>query len=410
MAITPDKAAIEAAGLEYIEPTEIVKDTGPKALNLLAQAVVDGLGGGSGVREVSGTVTLDATGPRILEFYTVGAATIGGVQFPEDTAVVFRRTADGAWSHLTVDWYGGVTTITPTAPTFTDDPENGGGAWSTPTITGVTYSPASGTATPGQSVTVTATAQPGYVLQGTSSWQHTFPTAAQTQPSWPSSPNAYQQAVAADLPAQYWTLDDADAPTVVPGFGTEPIDLTPVGPVTFAAARIGTASPTSANFAEGGYLMGPAGSPGALSGNLSHTVEAILRPNNLIGVMRFLSVHGGSGSDQYSTYGLWDTKGSARVMTVSHNSTASILPAGSAFHLAYVVEGDDVEMWINGVLAETVSEPTVAAALAGPIILGANYKGDGDWYPGRVSDVAIYTGRLSGARILAHAQAAGLAA
>ena len=41
MAITPNKSAIEAAGLEYIEPHEIVKDTGPKALNLLAQAVVD---------------------------------------------------------------------------------------------------------------------------------------------------------------------------------------------------------------------------------------------------------------------------------------------------------------------------------------------------------------------------------
>ena len=47
MAITPKRDAIEAAGLEYIEPTEIVKDTGPKALNLLAQAVVDIMAKGS---------------------------------------------------------------------------------------------------------------------------------------------------------------------------------------------------------------------------------------------------------------------------------------------------------------------------------------------------------------------------
>lgn len=67
--------------------------------------------------------------------------------------------------------------VTATGPTWTDDTVNGGGTWTTPTETGITYSPASGTATPGQSVTVTATAKPGYVLQGTSSWQHTFPTA-----------------------------------------------------------------------------------------------------------------------------------------------------------------------------------------------------------------------------------------
>ena len=67
--------------------------------------------------------------------------------------------------------------VTASGPTWVDDQDSGGGTWTTPTQTGITYSPASGTATPGQAVTVTATAQPGYVLQGAASWSHTFPSA-----------------------------------------------------------------------------------------------------------------------------------------------------------------------------------------------------------------------------------------
>lgn len=67
--------------------------------------------------------------------------------------------------------------VTATGPTWTDDTVNGGGTWTTPTETGITYSPASGTASPGQAVTVTATAQVGYHITGVSSWQHDFPVA-----------------------------------------------------------------------------------------------------------------------------------------------------------------------------------------------------------------------------------------
>lgn len=58
-----------------------------------------------GVEEVTGTVTLASTGRRVREFYTTGQARIGGVTFPADTAVVFRRTSAGAWTYKTVtDW------------------------------------------------------------------------------------------------------------------------------------------------------------------------------------------------------------------------------------------------------------------------------------------------------------------
>lgn len=74
--------------------------------------------------------------------------------------------------------------VTPTGPTWTDDEINGGGTWNTPTQTGITYSPASGTATPGQTVVVTATPLPGYAIVGATSWTHTFPHGPAAEPDW----------------------------------------------------------------------------------------------------------------------------------------------------------------------------------------------------------------------------------
>ena len=54
-------------------------------------------GSGSGIEEVSGTVTLDATGPAIREFFATGAATVQGEALAAGDAAVFRRL-NGAWS------------------------------------------------------------------------------------------------------------------------------------------------------------------------------------------------------------------------------------------------------------------------------------------------------------------------
>lgn len=156
-------------------------------------AWLSGGGGGavSGIELVSGTVTLGSSGTPIREFYTTGTAIIGGVSFPAGTAIVFRRTIGGQWGYIVVDGWTAtgsipdpeLITVTATAPNWTDDAINGGGTWTTPTIAGVTYSPASGTATLGQTVTVIAIAQTGYQLNGTSSWTHTFPAASTPPPT-----------------------------------------------------------------------------------------------------------------------------------------------------------------------------------------------------------------------------------
>ena len=77
------------------------------------------IGGGSGVEQVSGTVTLDSTGAPIREFYTTGATTFkangADTLISSFTAVVWRRNAQGSWGYQIVQdaW----TTPTPTPDT-----------------------------------------------------------------------------------------------------------------------------------------------------------------------------------------------------------------------------------------------------------------------------------------------------
>ena len=59
------------------------------------------IGGGSGVEQVSGTVTLDASGAPIREVYATGAATVQGESLAAGDAAVFRRL-NGSWSVMVV--------------------------------------------------------------------------------------------------------------------------------------------------------------------------------------------------------------------------------------------------------------------------------------------------------------------
>ncbi|PFH07181.1 hypothetical protein BX598_1856 [Micrococcaceae bacterium JKS001869] len=80
------------------------------------------IGGGSGIEQVSGTVSLDASGAPIREFFTTGATTFNanGTTTPLGayTAVVWRRTSQGSqgsWGYQVVQ--DGWTTPTPTPDT-----------------------------------------------------------------------------------------------------------------------------------------------------------------------------------------------------------------------------------------------------------------------------------------------------
>src|SRR5690625_5848099 len=67
--------------------------------------------------------------------------------------------------------------VTPAAPVFTDNDDDGGGSWTTDELDGVTFDPASGVAAPAETMTVTATPLDGYVIVGATAWADTFPAA-----------------------------------------------------------------------------------------------------------------------------------------------------------------------------------------------------------------------------------------
>ena len=79
-------------------------------------------GSGSGIEEVSGTVTLDSTGAPIREFYTTGATTFKAngtdTLISSFTAVVWRRNAQGSWGYQVVQdgWVTPAATPDTTAP------------------------------------------------------------------------------------------------------------------------------------------------------------------------------------------------------------------------------------------------------------------------------------------------------
>ena len=81
-----------------------------------------GGGSGSGIEQVSGTVTLDATGPAIREFFTTGATTFkangADTLLSSFTAVVWRRNSQGSWGYQVVQdsWTTPAPTPDTTAP------------------------------------------------------------------------------------------------------------------------------------------------------------------------------------------------------------------------------------------------------------------------------------------------------
>lgn len=79
----------------------------PSAALAQVQGIVDELEipAGSGIQEVEGTVALPVDGPRILEFFTVGDAVIGGFEFGAGLGVICHR-GTGPWQCVSVNLSG----------------------------------------------------------------------------------------------------------------------------------------------------------------------------------------------------------------------------------------------------------------------------------------------------------------
>ena len=119
---------------------------------------------------------------------------IDGAMAPQnDGALTFDWSGDAFDSDSYADLEIPTVGVEPLAPTFTDNTADGGGYWSTPEVEGVEYAPAMGVATPGETVTITATALEGYHLEGVTEWTHVFAETPAVPP--PAEPGEYRHEV-----------------------------------------------------------------------------------------------------------------------------------------------------------------------------------------------------------------------
>jgi hypothetical protein len=101
-------------------------------------------------------------------------------------------------------------------------------------------------------------------------------------------------------------------------------------------------------------------------------------------------------------YGLWEEAGSGgRLLFQQLNSTgqginlltASKLAVGTWYHVAAVVRGDDVSLFINGKLDASGKRSSARLTSTDPLTFG--FAGWNDHYPGVLDDVRIYNRALT---------------
>ncbi|WP_353809173.1 LamG domain-containing protein [Agromyces sp. SYSU T00194] len=218
----------------------------------------------------------------------------------------------------------------------------------------------------------------------------------------------YYNEVMADSPFAYFPLDDSGSPavdatgdnTAVSG-GSWP---------TFGQADLGD-SGASADFdgSTDGFYFNAGEDIGGTSGEI--TVEALIYPHSISGTHCFVSHDLDTGRFwQFRTNG-----NDAQVVQIGgSNYGGGTLATNTVAHVAFTaVESGTVRVYVNG------SEVTNGAE-NGDIFLAGNESDDYRYFIGRsnysssffdglMAGVALYDSALSVSRILAHAEAAGVA-
>lgn len=373
--------------------------------------------GGSGVEQVSGTVTLDASGDPIREFFTTGAATFkaNGADTPIGayTAVVWRRNSQGSWGYQVVQdgWTTPAPTPDTTAPVAGTLAVTVTGTSATLTVTGasddrgvVQYawskdgganftalsSGASYTFT-GLSPSTSYTFQ-HYVSDGTNLAYGTKVTKATTD-QVPSG--VYDDAVLADAPLAYFPLDDPAGSTTLRSLGSATWKATPsAAGVTLGAPGIGDGS-TAAAF-DGASATKIDIKDVAHSLFTAATVEFLTAPE--------------PGGGPIKTFArankFWEVLG-YKGLTWKVGETAYVTSDTPALstrsHVAAVWDGANVTWYVNG--AAVATKPYVSTMATTAVQDGAI----GTNFAGRMAGVAFYEKALPADRVLAHAKAAGLA-
>ena len=317
------------------------------------QAIAYVGGGGGGVEEVQGVVSLDDSGPAIREMYAVTAVTVNGVTFEAGTAMVWRRLA-GAWTYKVVDGWlspGGEPPTDPIEVTaepvvFTDGTGTDDDTFTIPSVPGVLYRLGLEAADAGTyygigSVVITAEAVEGYFLSSGSG----------TQWEWTFSTDSDQEWVT-------WAADD---------FATAPD-----GPLT---ARV---TPTGGKAWEAGYAWGAGADPVTITSQKAVPTEYSSR-SRLAGIpdkprrvfVDYNLVNSGDSTPaalSVTLGGQLSLVASSGVGTVTSAliQSAQFVPGGG--HPAVDLEGETTNLPPQGRLGIEINGYTVAVTIDGETV------------------------------------------
>lgn len=132
------------------------------------------------------------------------------------------------------------------------------------------------------------------------------------------------------------------------------------------------------------------------------SIEAIFVADVVSGNRTIASRYDGGGL-------LWTLRIDGSILTMWVNgsslvSTTSVttMVVGTKYHVAATYDGTNVRLYVNGTLERTVSVPGLSAVTPG-FRIGTGTTGE--YFDGRIDEVAYYGAALAGTRVAAHAAA-----
>lgn len=221
----------------------------------------------------------------------------------------------------------------------------------------------------------------------------------------------YYSAVMADSPVAYWRLDESSGATCADSAGS--YTGTATGTYTRGVTGLITGSNLALSLGGQGYVVSTyQGQPSAL------TLEAVIKPTGVTTIQNIID-HDNESNRCFQ----WRINTSSKLellwWTPSNGpftcASSGTLTANQATHVAAVVNSSGATVYINGTgTAFSQSGGMKTSGTAFAYALGT-YTSTGvnayklQRFSGVLDECAVYASALSSSRILAHAQAAGLA-
>lgn len=222
-----------------------------------------------------------------------------------------------------------------------------------------------------------------------------------------ASASAYSAAVLADSPLGYWRLGEASGTTAADSSGNSRSGIYSGGPTLGAAGLVTGDAATSVDL-DGSNDQVSVGYASWFDTDFI-TVEAIVRPDAFGGERQIMDRDGTARIFQFRfetdgrpNFFPWNSGG-----TVVGATSSAALSTGTPYHIAGTFDGSNVRLYVNGSQVASAALGGVLQKGSTPLAIGASQGGS--FFDGRFQEAAYYGTALSAARILDHAQKAGLA-